>query len=90
MSLCGESKSAGLPLVGLLHEPGIQVEHFAHANVAVRESNVENERRDLATFCDRWKKWPPSDAPTARATEGTEKDYYDASQAVEKFGPLRA
>ena len=35
--------------------PSSFVEHFSHANLAIRASNLENEQKDRAAYQDRWR-----------------------------------
>jgi glycosyltransferase involved in cell wall biosynthesis len=63
------------------------VEHFSHANLAVRASNQERQKQDWDTYVARWT-GKFHDAGSSFTGDWIELEYRDPTRTAEKFRPL--
>lgn len=71
----------------VLDAPTSFIEHFSHANLAVRATNQERQRQDWETYLQRWagKFHDPSSDFTG---DWIELEHNDSSRTAEQFRPL--
>lgn len=62
--------------------PGAYVEHFTHANAAVRASNLERQKADWAAYVERWRGRFEADHGQG---DWITRDFHDPANTVDRF-----
>lgn len=71
----------------IIDSPASFVEHYSHANVAVRASNFEGQKKDWTAYSDAWAtRFPDTDSEFEG--DWVEVDYTDGTRTAEQFRPL--
>jgi len=67
------------------------IEHYAHANMTVREGNIEKLQLDYISFINKWKDYLDIDSLSKDSLcyYWIEKEYDDPKRTVEQFNRLR-
>lgn len=62
------------------------IEHHAHANVTIRNSNLENQKKDWETYNNKWKNIFSTDIPEDK--QYIPQYYTDATSTADRFSKL--
>jgi GT2 family glycosyltransferase len=66
-----------------IDSPNSFIEHYAHANITVRNTNLDNQKRDWNNFSNKWKDIFISTIPADK--QYIKQDHHDRTSTADKF-----